>query len=181
MGYVILSIIAVLVIYSIVIFNNLVTKRNRVKDSWSQIDVQLKRRFDLIPNLVSTVKGYTQYEGDTLQKVVEARNGFMKAATPQEALKANGELTELLGKLSVIVERYPNLKANESYNNLQNQLVETENKISFARQFYSDVVMLYNNEVQSFPSNIIAAIFDFKVAPYFEADSTERKNIEIKF
>ncbi|MDP4089968.1 MAG: LemA family protein [Bacillota bacterium] len=181
MGYLILGAVVLLIIYLVYVYNDLVSWRNKVKDSWSQIDVQLKRRFDLIPNLVNTVKGYARYEGETLTKVVEARNSFMKASSPQEALKANGELTELLGRLAVVVERYPNLKANESYISLQNQLVETENKIGYSRQFYSDTVMLYNNRVQGFPSNTIALLFDFKEAPYFAADDTERENVEVNF
>lgn len=179
MVYVVLGILAILLFYMASAYNRLVSSRNRVKDCWSQIDIQLKRRFDLIPNLVNTVKGYTQYESDTLQNVTEARSKFMKASSPEEAIKANSDLTKELSKLAVVVERYPNLKASESYRNLQNQLVDTENKISFARQFYSDTVLNYNNAVQRFPSNIIASIFNFKEATFFETPEAERKNIEI--
>lgn len=179
MGYVILCILVLLILYIISIYNRLVSGRNKVKDCWSQMDIQLKRRFDLIPNLVNTVKGYTQYEADTLQKVVEARSKFMKANSPAEAMKANGELTQVLSRLAVVVERYPNLKASENYKNLQNQLIETENKISFSRQFYSDTVMNYNNYVQSFPSNIIASMLNFEEAAYFETSKSERENIEV--
>lgn len=181
MIYVFFGILAVILIYVASAFNGLVTRRNRVRDSWAQIDVQLKRRFDLIPNLVNTVKGYAKYEGDTLEKVVEARNKFLKASTPREILEANGELSNVLSRLSVVVERYPKLKADESYIRLQEQLIETENKIGFARQFYNDVVMLYNNEVQSFPSNLIAAAFAFREAPYYEALINERENIKVEF
>lgn len=177
--YIVLGILIIIVIYLITSYNGLVGKRNKVKDSWSQIDIQLKRRFDLIPNLVNTVKSYARYEEETLQKVIEARNKFMKASSPSEEMEANANLTSELNRLAVVVERYPNLKANESYKNLQNQLVETENKISFSRQFYSDTVMNYNNAVQSFPSNIIASMFNFKEADYFEALEEERKNVNI--
>jgi LemA protein len=180
MIYVVLGILVLLILYIISSYNGLVSRRNKVKVCWSQMDIQLKRRFDLIPNLVNTVKGYTQYETETLQKVVEARSKFMKANSPEEAMKANGELTQLLSRLAVVVERYPNLKASESYKSLQNQLIETENKISFSRQFYSDTVMNYNNYVQSFPSKIIASIFNFKEAAYFETSKSERENIEVK-
>lgn len=180
MIYVALGILVLLLLYIASSYNGLVSKGNRVKDCWSQIDIQLKRRFDLIPNLVNIVKSYTQYEAETLQKVIEARSKFMKAASQKEAVEANGELTKELSRLAVVVERYPNLKASESYINLQNQLVETENKISFARQFYSDTVMNYNNSVQSFPSNIIASMFNFKEAAYFETPEIERKNVDIK-
>jgi LemA protein len=178
--YVLLVILVLLFLYIASSYNGLVGRRNRVKDCWSQIDIQLKRRFDLIPNLVSTVKGYTQYEAETLQKITEARSKFMKAYSPGEAMEANGDLTKELSRLAVVVERYPNLKASESYTNLQNQLVETENKISFARQFYSDTVMNYNNSVQSFPSNIIASMFNFKEAAFFETSEAERENIDVK-
>lgn len=180
MIYVGLGILILLLLYVILSYNGLVSGRNKVKACWSQIDIQLKRRFDLVPNLVTTVKAYTQYEAETLQKVIEARNKFVKANSPEEAMMANKDLTQELSRLAVVVERYPNLKASESYTNLQNQLVETENKISFARQFYSDTVMNFNNLVQSFPSNIIALIFNFKEAAYFETSESERENIEVK-
>lgn len=177
--YIVLGVLLILIIYVISAYNRLISYRNRVKDCWSQIDIQLKRRFDLIPNLVNTVKSYTQYESETLIKVTEARSKFMKAESPQEAMSANSELSRELSKLAVVVERYPSLKASENYTNLQNQLVETENKISFARQFYSDTVMNYNNAVQSFPSNIVSVMFNFKEAAFFEASESEKKNIEI--
>lgn len=175
-----IGVLLLLLLYIASSYNGLVSRSNRVKDCWSQIDIQLKRRFDLIPNLVNTVKSYTQYEAETLQKVIEARNKFIQADSPEEAMKANGDLTKELSRLAVVVEQYPNLKASESYNNLQNALIETENKISFARQFYSDTVMIYNNSVQRFPSNIIASWFNFKEGVYFETPKTERENIDVK-
>lgn len=180
-GYIVLGIIVILILAFIGIYNSLVSKRNKVKNSWSQIDVQLKRRFDLIPNLVNTVKGYATHERETLEKVVEARNKFVSATTPDQAMEANRELTQVLGKLSVVVEQYPDLKANTGFIELQKELSETENKIGFSRQFYNDVVMDYNNTVQSFPSNIIARMFGFTEQPFFQAEENERNNVEVKF
>lgn len=180
-GYIILIIIALLIIAVIGIYNSLVGKRNKVKNSWAQIDVQLKRRFDLIPNLVNTVKGYAAHEKETLEKVIEARNRFASAATPKQAMEANRELTQVLSRLAVVVEQYPDLKANTNFIELQKELSDTENKISFSRQFYNDVVMDYNNAIQVFPSNIIAGMFGFTQQPFFSAEENERNNVEVKF
>ncbi len=180
-GYIILIIIALLIIAVIGIYNSLVGKRNKVKNSWAQIDVQLKRRFDLIPNLVNTVKGYAAHEKETLEKVIEARNRFASAATPKQAMEANQELTQVLSRLAVVVEQYPDLKANTNFIELQKELSDTENKISFSRQFYNDVVMDYNNAIQVFPSNIIAGMFGFTQQPFFSAEENEKNNVEVKF
>ena len=180
-GYIILIIIALLIIAVIGIYNSLVGKRNKVKNSWAQIDVQLKRRFDLIPNLVNTVKGYAAHEKETLEKVIEARNRFASAATPKQAMEANQELTQMLSRLAVVVEQYPDLKANTNFIELQKELSDTENKISFSRQFYNDVVMDYNNAIQVFPSNIIAGMFGFTQQPFFSAEENEKNNVEVKF
>ncbi|HBM74509.1 MAG TPA: hypothetical protein DD429_03000 [Clostridiaceae bacterium] len=177
----ILIIIALLIIAVIGIYNSLVGKRNKVKNSWAQIDVQLKRRFDLIPNLVNTVKGYAAHEKETLEKVIEARNRFASAATPKQAMEANQELTQVLSRLAVVVEQYPDLKANTNFIELQKELSDTENKISFSRQFYNDVVMDYNNAIQVFPSNIIAGMFGFTQQPFFSAEENEKNNVEVKF
>jgi len=178
---VILVIVVILVLWVIATYNSLITLRNRVKDAWSQIDVQLKRRFDLIPNLVETVKGYTKHESETLENVIKARNTYMSATLPEDQMKADGELTKAVSKLFALSESYPDLKANTNFNDLQNQLKETENKISMSRQFYNDIVLQYNNKVEMVPSNIIANMFHFKKETFFEAQETERENVQVKF
>jgi len=176
-----LIVIAVIVIYAIAAYNSLVGKRNKVKNSWSEIDVQLKRRFDLIPNLVETVKGYAAHERQTLEAVTAARTKFMSASTPEEMMKANTELSHLLSRLFAVAEAYPDLKANTSFVELQNELSKTEDKITFSRQFYNDVVMEYNNAVQMFPTSIIAGIFGFKQEAYFQIDEDEKQTPQVKF
>jgi len=176
-----LVVIAVVAIYAIAAYNGLVGKRNKVKNSWSQIDVQLKRRFDLIPNLVETVKGYAAHEKQTLEDVIAARTKFMSATTPEEMIKANTELSNLLNRLFAVAEAYPDLKANAGFVELQGELSKTEDKISFSRQFYNDVVMEYNNAVQMFPTNIIAGIFGFKQEAFFQVDEDEKKAPQVKF
>ncbi len=179
--YVILGIVLVLVIAIIGVYNSLIQKRNRVKDQFSQIDVLLKRRADLIPNLVETVKGYASHEQETFEKVTEARAKVVDAGSAEEELKANGELTQALGRLMVVAESYPELKANENFLDLQRQLRETEDKIAYARQFYNDAVLLYKNRREMFPSNIVAALFGFKPEPFFEASDAERETPQVKF
>jgi len=167
------GIIAFLVISIVGIYNRLVNLRNQVKNAWRQIDVQLKRRHDLIPNLVEVVKDYMQYEQETLQKVIQARSGAVNAHNPEEAIAAEGILTGALGKLFALMENYPDLKANENVSRLMEELSSTENKIAFSRQFYNDSVMAFNNGIQTFPSNIIANIFGFTEATYFEVPEAE--------
>lgn len=178
---VILVIVVILVLWVIATYNSLITLRNRVKDAWSQIDVQLKRRFDLIPNLVETVKGYTKHESETLENVIKARNTYMSATLPEDQMKADGELTKAVSKLFALTESYPDLKANTNFNELQKELNETENKIAMSRQFYNDIVMQYNNKVEMVPSNIIAGMFHFKKETFFEAEKAERENVQVKF
>ena len=178
---VILVIVVILVLWVIATYNSLITLRNRVKDAWSQIDVQLKRRFDLIPNLVETVKGYTKHESETLENVIKARNTYMSATLPEDQMKADGELTKAVSKLFALSESYPDLKANTNFNDLQNQLNETENKIAMSRQFYNDIVLQYNNKVEMVPSNITANMFHIKKETFFEAQETERENVQVKF
>ncbi len=178
----IIIVVLVLIILSIIsTYNELVRLRNKVKDQWSQIDVQLKRRCDLIPNLVETVKGYAKHEKGTLEAVIKARNTFLSAKSPEDEMKASKEVTSALNKLFALAEAYPDLKANENFTSLQNTLSETEDKISYARQFYNDNVMNYKNKIEMFPSNIVAGIFNFKPEPFFEATEEERKNVEVKF
>lgn len=162
-------------------YNSLVRLRNKVKDQWAQIDVQLKKRCDLIPNLVETVKGYAKHEKSTLEDVIKARNTFLSASTSEEEMKASGEITQALNKLFALSETYPELKANENFMSLQNDLRDVEEKISYARQFYNDNVMVYKNKIEMFPSNIVAGLFGFKQEPFFEASEDERKNVEVKF
>jgi LemA protein len=161
----------VVIIWFIKTYNNLVQLRNAVKDQWSQVDVQLKRRFDLIPNLVETVKGYAKHEEETFVAVINARNNAVSAKTPAAEIKANRELTGILTKLFALAESYPELKANENFKDLQSNLKETENKISFARQFYNDTVLKYKNALEMFPSNLIAVIFGFKSAEFFSMEN----------
>lgn len=178
---IVIAVLAVVLVFFITNYNILIQLRNRVKDQWSQIDIQLKRRFDLIPNLVETVKGYVKHEKDTLEGVVKARNAYQTAATPEEQMKADSELTKTLNKLFALAEAYPDLKANDNFMELQGELSNIEEKISAARQFYSDTVLNYNNKVQMFPSNIVASIFGFKEEKYFEAKAEERENVKVEF
>lgn len=180
--WMILIIVLVLIIlWAISVYNSLIALRNRVKDQWAQIDVQLKRRFDLIPNLVETVKGYTKHESETLEAVIKARNTYVSATVPEEQMKADGELTKAISKLFALTESYPDLKANTNFQALQQELTETESKIAAARQFYNDTVMVYNNKVSMVPSNIIASLFKFNKETFFEANETERQNVQVKF
>ena len=178
---IIAAIVAIIVLWLIVTYNSLVVLRNRVKDQWAQIDVQLKRRFDLIPNLVETVKGYTKHESETLESVIKARNTFLSANTPEDEMKANSELTSAVSKLFALSESYPDLKANTNFLNLQEQLNGTEEKIASARQFYNDTVLSYNNKIQVVPSNIVASLFKFSKEAFFEASVTERENVKVQF
>ena len=178
---ILIIVLVLLVLWAISTYNKLVALRNRVKDQWAQIDVQLKRRFDLIPNLVETVKGYTKHESETLEAVIKARNTYVTAGTPEAQMKADGELTQAISKLFALTESYPDLKANTNFQHLQEELTETESKIASARQFYNDTVMLYNNKVSMVPSNIIASLFKFNKEAFFEANETERQNVSVKF
>ena len=178
---VVLVIVAVIILWVIATYNKLVGLRNKVKDQWAQIDTVLKRRFDLIPNLVETVKGYAKHEKETLEAVISARNAYTSANAPEDQLKADGELTKAISKIFALAESYPDLKANENFVSLQNELTETEDKIQYARQFYNDTVLTYNNACQVFPSVIIANMFGFKPTNFFEASDEERKNVEVKF
>ena len=178
---ILIAVVAIIVLFVINTYNTLVGLRNKVKDQWAQIDVQLKRRFDLIPNLVETVKGYAKHESDTLEAVVKARNTYLSASTPEAQMKADGELTQAITKLFALSEAYPELKANENFKQLQSELTSTEDKISYARQFYNDIVMKYNNKIEMFPSNIVAGMFNFKTSAYFNATAEERENVKVKF
>ena len=175
--WVIAGIVIVLLIIFIVIYNRLVGLRNQVKNAWAQIDVQLKRRYDLIPNLVETVKGYVKHERETLEAVTKARNlaQQMASAGAGERGKAEGELSSALARLLAVVESYPDLKANQNFLALQEELTSTENKISFSRQYYNDSVLGLNNQIQMFPSNMVAGMTGFKAGEFFEVTVAEEK------
>lgn len=168
-------------IFTIVTYNKLVKLRSRVDNAWAQIDVQLKKRFDLVPNLVETVKGYAGHEKDVLTKVTQARASVGSAKTQEEAIQANKELSGALARLLVVAERYPELKADSHFLSLQNSLAELENKIAYARQFYNDTVMNYNQKRELFPANIIANIFKFKERPYFRINEAEKAAPTVSF
>src|SRR5512137_3075884 len=167
--WILIGVVVVLVIIFIAVYNGLVGGRNNVKNAWAQIDVQLKRRHDLIPNLVETVKGYKIHERETLEAVTKARNIAQQASSAGagERSKVEGELSSALARLLVVVERYPDLKANQNFLALQEELTSTENKISFSRQYYNDSVLNYNNKTQMFPSNIIAGMTGFKSGQFY--------------
>lgn len=181
---IIIGIVIVLAVVFIAIYNKLVRLRNQVKNAWAQIDVQLKRRYDLIPNLVETVKGYVKHERETLEAVTQARNLAQQAASSGAGTRAKAEdaLGSALSRLLAVVERYPDLKANQNFLALQEELTSTENKIGFSRQFYNDSVLRYNNQTQVFPSNLIANMTGFKAGEFFEVTTaTEREAPKVSF
>ena len=170
-------VIVLLIIFIIGIYNSLVRLRNQVDNSWSQIDVQLKRRHDLIPNLVETAKGYMQHERGTFEAITQARSQAMGAKTVSEAAKAEGALSGALSNFMLVVENYPDLKANQNFLAVQEELTSTENKISFARQNYNDQVLFSNNKIQMFPSNIVANMFNFGKRDFFEIESAAEREV----
>jgi len=183
-GYVLLGIVALVVLWVIFAFNRFVQLTNRVKEAWSDIDVQLKRRYDLIPNLVETVKGYAKHEAGTLQKVTEARASAMGAQTVQEHAQAENMLTGALKSLFAVSESYPDLKANTNFVELQRELSDTENKIQAARRFYNSVVQELNTALESFPSNIVGKSFGFAARDYFQLDASEqaaKEPVKVRF
>ena len=182
MGWIILAIVVVIAIVLVVIYNQLVTLRQRVQNAWSQIDVQLQRRFDLIPNLVETVKGYMTHEQETLTKVTDLRSSWADAKTVEQKAELEGQLTDTLKTIMAVAENYPNLKADQSFNNLQTELSDTENKISYSRQFYNDTVTMYNTKLETFPSNLVAGMFGFKASTLFNVDNDEaKKAVKVEF
>lgn len=168
--WIVLGIVAVVILFFWSQYNNFVVLRNRIQNAWAQINVELKRRYDLIPNLIETVKGYMKYEKEVLENVTKARTEAMNAKGPAEASVAENNLTNALKSVFAVVENYPELKANENVLKLQEELTTTENKIAFSRQFYNDIVMRYNQAIQVFPANIIATLFSFRKEEYFEVD-----------
>lgn len=178
-GLILLAVIAVAALYVIGLYNGLVKLRQQVKNAWSQIDVQLKRRYDLIPNLVEVVKDYMGYEQETLQKVIEARSSAMKATKVSDKAQREGILTEALKSLFALSENYPELKANQNVAQLQEELASTENKIAFSRQFYNDSAMAFNVKCEVFPSNIVAGMFNFSKEDFFEAPEGEKEPLKV--
>ncbi len=170
-----------IITYTIVTYNKLTKLKVRVDNAWSQIDVQLKRRYDLIPNMVETVKGYASHEKETLGEVTRARASVGSAKTQEDVIAANNELTGALSRLLVVAERYPELKANANFMSLQNDLRDLESKIAISRQFYNDTAMNYNQKLQLFPSNLVAKAFKFKGVPYFEIEEAEKAVPQVKF
>ena len=183
--YIIVGVVVILIIVVLIAtYNKLVRLRNQVKNAWAQIDVQLKRRYDLIPNLIETVKGYMKHERETLEAITKARNLAQQAASsgPGARAKAETELSSALGRLLAVVENYPDLKANQNFLALQEELTSTENKLSFSRQYYNDSVLSYNNRTQMFPSNIIASMTGFKASEFFEVSvAGEREAPKVTF
>lgn len=182
--YIVLAAVAVIVFWFIGIYNRFVTLAMRVKEAWADIDVQLKRRYDLIPNLVETVKGYATHEASTLEQVTAMRTRAMGATDPAEKAEAENMLSGALKTLFAVSENYPTLKANENFVELQRELSDTENKIQAARRFYNGVVMELNAKVQSFPSNLVANMFSFKVADFFQlgdADAAAKSAVKVSF
>ena len=178
---VILVIVVLIVLWLVGVYNSLVKLRNKVRNQFSQIDIQLKKRFDLIPNLVETVKGYAKHESETFEKVINARNSYTNAKSDGEKIEAANEMTQAVRGLLALAESYPELKANTNFLSLQSDLKEIEDKIGYARQFYNDSVMVYNNKIQVVPSNIVAGMFGFREEKLFEAATEERENVKVEF
>ncbi|WP_060971429.1 LemA family protein [Streptococcus sp. CCH5-D3] len=181
MIWIIIAIIVVLVIFVITSYNGLVKSRMQTKEAWSQIDVQLKRRNDLLPNLIETVKGYAKYEGSTLEKVAELRNQVAAATSPAAAMRASDELTRQVSGIFAVAESYPDLKASANFSQLQEELTNTENKIAYSRQLYNSVTSNYNVKLETFPSNVIAKMFSFKTAEFLETPEEEKAVPKVDF
>ena len=177
-----LIVIILLIIWIIVMYNNLVSAKLKVENAWSQIDVQLQRRFDLIPNFVETVKGYMTHESETFEKIANLRTSWANSSTVGEKAQLDNELSGALKTIMAVSENYPELKANQNFSELSEELRNTENKISFSRQFYNDSVTMYNTKLQVFPSNIIAGMFNFQAKELFATENDEaRKNVKVDF
>lgn len=178
---IIIALIVIILLYFILTYNNLVNLRNKVQENWAQIDVLLKRRNDLIPNLVETVKGYAKHEEGTLTKVIEARNKAVNATSKEAQMEASTELTKALSSIFALSESYPDLKANTNFLDLQNNLRDTEDKISGSRQIYNDSVMNYKNKIEMFPSNIIAGMFSFRPEAFFKVEEEAKETPKVQF
>jgi LemA protein len=178
---IVLVVVVAIILAIIALYNSLISLRNQVKNSWAQIDVQLKRRVDLIPNLVETVKGYMKHEKGVFESVTKARTAFMDATTLPEKAKASNMLSGTLKSLFAVAENYPILKANENFMQLQEELSGTESKIAYARQHYNDMVMVFNTKIQTFPNNVFANMLSFKAEESFAATEEEKKPVKVQF
>ncbi len=178
---VLIVVLALVVLFVIILYNRLVRLKNQVKNAWAQIDVQLKRRNDLIPNLVETVKGYTKHEKSTLENVTKARSAILSAETVKEKAEASNQLSQTLKSLFAVSENYPDLKASQNFLQLQEEITGTENKIAYARQHYNDIVMHYNTKIELFPNNLFANTLGYQKEDLFEATEEERKNVKVSF
>jgi LemA protein len=180
-GIIVGAIVVLLILIFIFMYNGLVRTRNRIDNAWSQIDVQLRRRYDLIPNLVETVKGYAAHEREVLEAVTQARANAINAQGPAQQAQAENVLEGALKSLFAVSENYPDLKANQNFLNLQEELTSTEDRVAYARQFYNDSVLSYNNKIQSLPTNILAGMFNFEKREYFEAEPEATGPVKVEF
>jgi LemA protein len=176
-----LGLVAAVLLYIIFVYNSLASLKVKIEEAWSGIDVQLKRRIDLIPNLVETVKAYAKHEKEVFENVTKARSALMSATGTQQTAEAENQLTGALKSLFAIAEAYPELKAQEGFVNLQNELSDTESKVAYSRQFYNSVVKDFNSKLVTFPTNMLAGVFGFKAEAFFEADDTEREAVKVSF
>lgn len=181
LGWIVVAAIVLLVVAAVIVYNRLVALRNRTEAAWSQIDVQLKRRYDLIPNLVETVKGYAAHERETLEAVIAARRQAVDARGVQDQAQAENILTQSLRQLFALAEAYPDLKANQNFLALQEELTATESRIAYARQFYNESALAYDNARETFPTNLVAGAFNFEAKPYFEVEEASRQNVAVDF
>mgnify|MGYP004509209923 CR=1 FL=1 len=178
--YIIIAIIVLIIIYILALYNNLVKLNNKVKEAFSTMDVYLKKRWDLIPNIVETVKGYAKHEKDTLKEVIELRNSSYNQMSDDEKIKTNEQISNSINKIMALAESYPDLKANENFKNLSNQLTKIEDDIANSRKYYNGTVRIYNNKVEMFPNNIFAGLFGYKAKTMFEVSEKERENVKIE-
>ena len=176
-GLIVLGVFVLLVLWGIGIYNSLIRKKVAADGAWADVDVQLKRRYDLVPNLVNTVKGYASHEKETLERVISARNAAINAKSPHETIEANNVLTSALGRLFAVAEAYPDLKANQNFMHLQEELTSTENKIGFARQNYNRTAGQYNEGMTVFPANVLAGLFNFKPAEFYELEDQMQRDV----
>ena len=179
--WIVLGVVALILLWAVATYNRLVRYRNQIDNAWSQIDVQLRRRYDLIPNLVNTVKGYAAHEKQLFENVAAARSAGIAAKGPAEQAQAENQITQALRQLFAVVENYPQLKANENFLALQEELTGTEGKIAFARQFYNDQVLVYNNLIQQVPTNIVAGIGNFSLREFFEVEEAAAGPVQVQF
>ena len=178
--YIIIGIIVIILIYALTLYNSFIKLNNKVKEAFSTMDVYLKKRWDLIPNIVETVKGYAKHEKDTLEEIVNLRNNVYDSMSNDEKIKTNEGLSQGINKIMALAEAYPDLKANENFKDLSKQLTKAEEDIANSRKYYNGVVRLYNNKVEMFPSNIFASLFGYKIVAMFEASANERENVKVE-